>query len=485
MLNLLWGVQMKKTKSWLKTINICLLLILITLSWVTVFATSDQPITLDQAIQMALKHDYKVGTASNDLEKSKLAVKQQVLQIFPQAKIDGSYLYGLDNQTYPNNYSLIISESIPTTGNLYGHKVVSNVDAAVWDQMNSEAGLQITKATVIFNTTQDYMNALKAQRVLQMQEEAVKNAQAANDLSSEQLRIGKVTKTTQLQAENNLANANLTLEQNKADLEIALQQLGNQIGIDDISQITLVDDTKNFVTEDPDFDQLKAKALKDRLELQQAKITIKKAELAWAQAANQELPAINLSYNRVNDTNNSGNNNINDNQSYSVSYDFLSGNLGWNASSKQSQNNTSNYSSTNDFYQKYISLEFTWNLDFGIARNLAAQAKVTLDSAKISQQQTVQTINLDLDQAIHDYKIAVKKTQTNQKLIPYYQKDLEIKKLQNQLGTTSTPLDVSTAELNLLQAQITVISASYDQLVAYQKLKLVSGELYPFKSVDN
>ncbi|MGE5581129.1 MAG: TolC family protein [Bacillota bacterium] len=440
-----------------------------------VLADTNQPITIAQAVEMALKNDCQIGIAGNDLEKAKLAVKQQIAQVFPQAKIDGLYEYDVNNQTYPHNYSIVISETIPTNFSLYGKKVVSNIDAAVWDQINSETQLQITKANVTFNTIQYYINALKAQQVLRMQQEVVKNALTANNLALEQLRLGKVTKTTQLQSENNLATASLDLEQDKADYEIALQQLGNQIGITDSNQIVLVDNTANYKAAAVDFEKLKEKAQKDRLELQQARIAVKKAELAWAQAANQGLPTVNLSYNNVDKT-----------QGYSISYDFLSGNLGWNAAQRQNDssvpdwnnnNNNTPYSSSN---QKYYALEFTWNLDFGIVRSQAAQAKMALESANISQQQTGQKINLEVDQAIHDYKIAAQKVATNQKLVPYYQKDLEIKKLQNQLGVASTPLDVSTAELNLLKAQIAVVTAEYDQLVAYQKLRLVSGDLYPF-----
>lgn len=79
----------------LKTIYLYLIFLLMIFTLVMYlpaggFAQEDQSITLDQALEMALKTDSQVFNARNNLEKAKLAVKQEVLKTWPQASITDS-----------------------------------------------------------------------------------------------------------------------------------------------------------------------------------------------------------------------------------------------------------------------------------------------------------------------------------------------------------------------------------------------------------
>ena len=108
----------------------------------TVFAQNDT-LTLDKTIEMALKTDYTVKTDTNTLLKTKLAVKKAALDIFPTATVEGEYQYQTADQTYPNSYEIIIQETIPTKFNLYGKKIETDIEAAMWDQISAEAALQV------------------------------------------------------------------------------------------------------------------------------------------------------------------------------------------------------------------------------------------------------------------------------------------------------------------------------------------------------
>ena len=86
---------------------LCLALLLFGIlgSGLTVFAEPDT-LTLDQAVRMALKADYQIKAAMNDLEVAKLAVRNEAVKIFPKADIGGQYRYQAANDTYPTPFRL-------------------------------------------------------------------------------------------------------------------------------------------------------------------------------------------------------------------------------------------------------------------------------------------------------------------------------------------------------------------------------------------
>ena len=444
-------------------------------------APQGEELTLKQAIEAALERDPQVLSALNDVKKARLAVKQEVLKIFPQATVTGSFQDNLNSpninnqfgavNNYPNNFRLIITETVPTNYNLYGRKIDTNIEAAVWDQVSYEAQLKIAQANVIYNTTVLYLNALKAQQMVALQETFVKNAQATSDLAKIQLQQGKITKPDQLKAQNDLIAADYNLRKSRSDLRIALLQLGNQIGMELAETVKLEGNPDLKPLGEVDKEKLTDEAYQKRLEMQQARIATKKAERAYAQASNQALPTVSFGYNNSSRTHN-----------YSVSYDFLTGNLTWSAAGQvkpvvenDNQDNNNLFINTKDQFV----LKFVWNFDFGVAKNAAEQAELALENAKIGEAQQKQNIKLDLEQAVENYELALEKARADADALPYFQKSLEILQLQNKLKL-ATDLDVAVAEQNLMQAKIQAESSQYDLMAAAEKVKLAAGELYPF-----
>jgi outer membrane protein len=449
------------------------MLLLICFLGTTRILAQPETLTLSRAIDLALKADYQVITDINNLEKARLAVKKEALNIFPEAAIEGQYQYKTADDTYPNAFQIIIKETIPTPYNLYGQKIVSSIEATMWDQVLGEATLQIDKADVIYNTYKDYINVLTAQQVLKLQAEVVAKYKEASTLAEKQLSLGKITKPDQLKIANYLNQAEYDLEKDRSDLEIALEVLANQIGLNDLSNYILEEVDLEPASLDLELSALQKKALQRRLEVQMADINLKKAQRIWAQKKNSELPALSFSYNNQNAT-----------QSFGLSYDFLSGDFSWLAA-QQSQSYQSDITSRSDSVnyfganQSYFTLKLSWAIDFGSKANESKQAQYSLENAKLDLEKERRDILLEVKQALADYHLAVKQYQLNRKSMPYYEKDLEIKELQEKLGVI-TCTDLSTARQNELEAAIAAVKSEYNRLLALQKLKMVVGDLYPF-----
>ena len=444
-------------------------LFLILIASCSALAASAPQLTLDQAVQMALSYDIQVATARNNVVKNKLAVQQAVLKNYPQATVEDAQAHKFDKNSDSNMLTLSIKETYPTNFNIYGSKVPSDVEAAFWDQSAGEAAQKIAEANVRYNTVSLYVAVLKAGKTLAYQEKVLQNAKTALTQAQTQLKLAKITRPQELQAENDLANATYNLTKSRSDYELALRQLGNQIGV--AAPLALQLQELNPPAQmNGDFSKLKDTALPKRMELRQAEIDIRKAERSLAQSQNQTLPQVNLSYNKS-DGNTGG----------SLGYDFLSGavsgTLEGRVNSDSALRRTTSTDTLLDTSRNNIILTFTWNLDFGTAQNQAKQDQLGVVNARKSLELASQNAAWEIDQAVANYRLAIDKVTNNQQLLPYYQKQVDLKKIALQLKL-ATQQDVNSAAQDLQQANLQVDLANYDFLLADYKLKQVSGELY-------
>jgi Outer membrane protein len=452
-------------------LTVFLLVSILESGW-AVFAQTET-LTLDQAINMALKADFTVKTDNNSLEKYKLAVKKAALDIFPTATVTGQYQYQPADQTYPNSYEVVIEETIPTKFNLYGQRIDTNIEAAMWDQVTAEGTLQIDAAEVIYNTYNDFLTVLEDQQLLEQYEKAVAEYTATNDLAKTQLKLGTITKPDQLKIENYLNQAQFNLEKGRSDLEIAMNILANQLGLTDLSNYQLEKATPDSSVIQEELTVLQQKALQRRLELREDEINIKKAQRIWAQAKNNQYPTVSLSYNDRNDTNYFG-----------LSYDFLSGDFSWMGTQNDgNQTSTSTDISGNTNYtnqtNQYYTLKLSWGLDFGSKASAAKQAQLDLENTRLALEKKRVDIALEVKQALVNYQMAIKQRDVDQKALAYYDKDVEIEEVQAKLHAI-TYSDYYDALQNALVARVTAVKSSYDYILALQKLKNVVGDLYPF-----
>ncbi|HYH01491.1 MAG TPA: TolC family protein [Bacillota bacterium] len=431
-------------------------------------ATAQPVLTLDQAVQLALEHNQAVAIAQNKVEKAKLAEKMEKINMLPKAEITGQEGKEWATGREPQNYQVQLGQTFPTKFHLYGYGEATALETKVWDRQYNEEAYRASRAEVIYNTTTYYYNVVKTQKAVAYQEAAVNNAKEAAAVAQKQLELGKITKTSQLTAENDWAKARYELAKARQDYLSALKQLAQQMGVSDLESIRVTSELKVQSLSMNEYEKMKNAALIKRPEIEQGEIDVTKARQTLAEAKNNSLPALNLKYLNREELNN-----------YSLSYNLLSGDVTW-ATSWQGTNleQKSSYSSSDLFgsEKRTLSLNLTWTLDFGSTRNLVNQAELDLKNAVLTLEQTRETINLEMDQAWSAYELAIAQSETTLQAIPLYQKELELKQLQHRLGQ-ATELQVKQAELNLCNARTEVEQAQCDLATAAVKLQWVLGLL--------
>jgi len=245
-------------------LSLLLTMVLIPAFSKTLVAQEEVALSLDQTVRMALEHDYQVNSARNDLEKAKLVVKEKVIGALPQLQIGAEQGENLTTGSDLQNASLAVTETIPTSFQLYGKKTASDLEVAKWGQQASEADYRISRANLVYNTITLYLNALKAKGMLDYHEAVVNNFEAKAKNAKIQLSLGKVTKVTQLTAENDLAKARYELENSRQAYLLNLKQIAQTIGVKDYRSLRLEQNIPQTLIEEVDLEQMLAKALDKR-----------------------------------------------------------------------------------------------------------------------------------------------------------------------------------------------------------------------------
>ncbi len=422
-------------------------------------------ISLDQAINLALQHDFQVRNGMNQAAKTNLGVKVATKSRYPQADFDYTLQHELKNNETSNQYNLRVTETFETGWSLYGSKVSSTLTAADWEANLAQLQLKMVEANTINKTTALYLQVLKLTENLRLNQLAVKNLEKAATLARERLKLGKITKSDELKIQNDLASAQYELEKCQSDKNLALLELSNQLGKTELTELKLAKIDQTAINQSFNYSELRKELLKRRLEVKEAEIGIEKVKRVLAQQKNEVLPDLSLGY--CYEQLGEG-----QSQTAGLNYSLLNGTLTANAASTADDE----IRGTNQG-QSLVDLNLSWNFNYGSNSDRVKQTKLDLDNAVNSREQVVNQVKVDLEKAIAAYELATKKIAINQQAIAYYQKNLSVKQLELKLGTT-TQLEVALVEQELLVAQINVVSSQYDQLIAAQNLKLAAGLLY-------
>jgi outer membrane protein TolC len=451
------------------------LLVMITFNpiYTIVHARDEVVIDLDQAIEMALHHEYQEKIARNNLEKAKLVVKEKFIDTLPKINLGAEKGENLSSGADLQNTSLTVTETIPTDLRLYGRKTASESEIAKWGLQASEADYRISRAQIVYDTISLYLNTVKAERKLVHQETAVVIATEKAEHAKVQLSLGKITKVDQLTAENDLAKARYELESNRQGYLGNLKRLAQKIGINDYRSLRLDQSVGTTEIDVTNYEELLAKALETRLELLKTRIAVKEAEQELAKTINRTLPALSLAYqNRSRE------------ESYNLEYDFLSGNFNWTAAWQQDYLDDLNYGGNDDVFgasKRQYKLKLSWSFGFGDLKNQIQQGTYTLENAKLAHLQSVEAISAEIDEALSGYELAVSKRTQAEQGLELYRKDLELTRLKSELGM-ATSFQVKDAELKLAAAKMEIDNALCDLRVAAEKLRLALGELYEYPS---
>lgn len=426
-------------------------------------AVLPSPLSLDQALQIALRQQPTRYAALAQVNASKGQKEQAVAQYFPS--IIPTYEYqnkstavfgvqatpvqtqGGGTFTPPVNEVSIIKGgglSVAIDQNIYNGGQTEAANAEARHNLDAaELGLENTRQGIIETVTQDFYNLLADEDLVTVAKASVAQFQSTVDQTQAEIQAGTEAKNDIYQAQANLANAQVTLMQAQISAQTASATLKNAMGVesDATAQPLPLAENGNL----PPLPAATATASLDDLVKQAYEY---RPDLLQQQAQTQSsLAALRLARQQA---------------GLNVSADYVV-----------------SYQATNDLGNKGVdsSLVVTGTyplFDAGSARGAVRSAQGSYDASRNQLISVRQSVRLDVEVAYNQRSQFLQSAQLAQSAVQAAQVNYN-SAVAGRAAGVGTILDIITAEQTLTQAQDQYVSAIYNYYIADSQLQKAIG----------
>ncbi len=423
---------------------------------------STQPITLQQALELAERNNRDIEVARLQVEQGRAAIREARAGNFPTLGLttgltrSGSAFITQDRQQNSFLEQLGIdsgSNSSTRTAFSVGAQLnydiftsglrPAQIEGAERRSRATELQLEQTREDLRLQVSNDYYNLQNADSQVAINEAAVRNAEANLRDSRAQETAGLGTRFDTLRAEVNLANAQQQLRNSQATQEINRRQLAQRLSLSETATLTAADPVQPAGTWTIPLEDSIVLAYKNRAELEEQLVQreISQAQIRAARAQN----GVTLGF--------------------VGSYNF------------QRSGTTTNSTSNSDNYS--LGLQARWNLFDGGATN--AQISQQERNREIAEARFAQNRNLvrfQVEQAFTNLQANLANINTTQQSVAQAEEALRLAILRFQAGV-GTQTDRISAEAALTQAQGNRVSAIINYNLALAQLRRAVSNLSP------
>ena len=268
------------------------------MSATVLLAQNGQKLTLQEAEQVAIQNHPRIQAAMNLASAAKAQVTEARSAYYPTvygsltgvgAENNSRVAAGaLNNPIIYDRYANGVTVSQLVTDFGRTHELVKSSSLHAQAQQES---VVTTRADVLLQVNQSYFDALKAQSVLAVAQETVKQRQLASDQVTE-LAKNRIRSDLDVNFANvNLAQAQLLLIQAQNDLQSSFARLSAALGYSDVRTFELAEQPMPSAPP-ADVSSLIQQALKDRPELVGQRLSVGSAQSYATAERDLKLPTI-------------------------------------------------------------------------------------------------------------------------------------------------------------------------------------------------
>ncbi|MEK7813907.1 MAG: TolC family protein, partial [Candidatus Desantisbacteria bacterium] len=246
------------------------IIVIFLLTFSNAFAQNNsKPLALKECVQIAMDNSSKIIIAKRAVVISELEVKDVMAGYFP--KLDATADYKV-NDTDHYDTKLSLTEIFYDNG-----KTSAQTKQAKARLESARADFQKIRAEIILSVTKNYYETLKAQKMIQVKDEGLKQAQTHLDLAKARYNTGVAPKSDILKAEVEAASSEGDLIFAENTLSLTQADLNNCLGIDLDTPLLILSDDRLENIEGVcalTIDDCLACALKNRPEIKKADISL-------------------------------------------------------------------------------------------------------------------------------------------------------------------------------------------------------------------
>jgi len=413
---------------------------------------SQQPLTLEESIKIALERNLKLHSATEGVVGSEFRREAAKTDFLP--KWTGQYSYTRYNR--PTSVSLSGTSSLGTGTSrdlsnfntsiqqplFSGGSITSNYRLEKLGVDLSKTNVEVVKRDIVLQVREGYFNILTAEKFLNVAQQQVKQFEAQLEVTKAFFEVGIVPKNDLLQGEVKLANARQALVKAENDVAAAKASFNTLLRREIHTPLSVVDilEYKPFPLR---FEESLEEALQKRPEIKTAELNIDQAKENVKIARSGFFPVIGLTgnYNKLSDE------------------PDLMGDL------------------RSERWTVQALATFTlW--DWRKTAYKVGESKVKVTQAEDSKVQLIEGIILEVKDDYLNMLVAEKNLGVAEKAIEQAEENLRMneERYKYQVATATDVLDAVTL---LAQARVNYYSALSDFNIAKARLERAMGRMYP------
>jgi outer membrane protein TolC len=423
-----------------------------------VAALAEEPIErfdLKQTIETAIKVNLELQRSKEEVKAAQATKNARTTEFLPTLNATYGYIHR-DNPTTQaigtaqgqiidvlvnpdEEYNFVTSFSQPI---FRGFALINQYKIASLGLDIADLNEKLTRQDIILDAKNAYYSVLKAQKLVNVSEDTVKQIASQKDVAENMYQVGMSPLNDLLQSQVQLANAKQGLITAENNLAVAKAQF-NTLLRRPVNTLVDVADILDYAPFDQDIDVCLVQAEKNRLEIQVSDLEVQIAEKDYKLSQRDYYPSINLTGN----FNRRG-----------TDWD-VDGGLGV---------------SDPEFWD--IRATATWNFwEWGRTMYGVKEKLSRLAQAKLRKNEILDNIALEVKQAYIRTKESEKNITTVEKAIEQAKENLRIteERYQEQVSTTT---DVLVAQTLLTQTMTNYYNALYDFKIAKAFLYRAIGE---------
>lgn len=423
-----------------------------------IISLSAETLTLDQCVEVALKQNPQIMQGQYYLNMTNSDVSDARSRFLPNASFGMGYSHSvtgpssklrLDAETglmrpqqdyeiesWGSGTSINVSQSVLNVNDIFSYS------SQLAKRQSAKYEYAVTRQSIILSVKERYYNLLKAERLLNVQEEALGSAEESFKRAEALFDVGKAPKSDQLKAKVQLETSRLSLIEAQNGLALAHASLNHILGYHVDHEIQVVDNLEIGEVE-VSIDEAVEISRETNPSLKMGQSDLKASRSGLKAAYGQFLPSVSAYYN------------------YS-----------WRNEDFKEVNNMFN---TDYNWSAGINLSIPIFQGFRRIANIN-RAKWNYRWINEALSQTEKNVSFELRQAYFDVQQAKKKISVSENNESAAEEDLRLNKEKYNLGS-GTMLDLINAQVSYNDAQSQRIQSLYDYKLAVARLEKAMGKL--------
>lgn len=423
-----------------------------------VFGQDVVTLTMDQCVEIALQQNPQLAQSRLNMDMAGKDVMIAAANFLPSASFGLGYNHsvngptetlwidpntGLTKNVSPEIVSWSSSAGFRASQTLFnGGYNYFNMKNVLAGKRSAQYNFEDTRQQIIYVVKQRAYDLLKSEKLLEVQQEALKSSQESFKLAEAKYQVGTAAKSEMLQFKVELENARLAQIQAEQNLSIALASLNQVLGMDMDQKIEVEDNPELPEIQMGIQDAISISARKNPV-LLKSKADLDGSKAFIGMAASRYLPSVSASY------------------SYSwFNRDF---------------NQIKHIFDTNYNWSAGVSLSIPIFQGFSRYAQLG-KAKLNYKLNQEIVDYYRREVNLEVKQAYYNVQLAKNKISVTEDAEKAAEETLRLNKEKYNLGA-GTYLDLINAQSSYTEAQSNRIQALYDYQFAIAVLKRAMGRL--------